>query len=179
MSAGDLGLIPGLGRAPGEGKGYPLQYFGLENSMDSIDHGVAKHDWATFTSLHFTTFSQPGCWMKVMQWFFLLLFLFLPLKLLLSPPSCLFFLYLLPFVEQIIKKALHGRLRPLLIKTLVNKIVHMLTSWSSYSGGVRLIQLNKWISSVQSLSRVRLFTTPWIAACQASLSIHLKLNVYC
>ena len=35
-SAGDPGSIPGLGRSPGEGKGYPLQYFGLENSMDSI-----------------------------------------------------------------------------------------------------------------------------------------------
>ena len=33
-SVGDLGLIPGLGRSPGEGKGYPLQYSGLENSMD-------------------------------------------------------------------------------------------------------------------------------------------------
>ena len=33
-NAGDLGLIPGLGRSPGEGKGYPLQYYGLENSMD-------------------------------------------------------------------------------------------------------------------------------------------------
>ena len=32
--AGDLGLILGLGRSPGEGKGYPLQYSGLENSMD-------------------------------------------------------------------------------------------------------------------------------------------------
>ena len=39
---GDLGLIPGLGRAPGEGKGYPLQYSGLENSMDCIVHGVTK-----------------------------------------------------------------------------------------------------------------------------------------
>ena len=34
----DLGLIPGLGRSPGEGKGYPLQYCGLENSMDCIVH---------------------------------------------------------------------------------------------------------------------------------------------
>ena len=33
-SVGDLGLIPGLGRSPGEGKGHPLQYSGLENSMD-------------------------------------------------------------------------------------------------------------------------------------------------
>ena len=34
-NAGYLGSIPGLGRSPGEEKGYPLQYFGLENSMDS------------------------------------------------------------------------------------------------------------------------------------------------
>ena len=33
-SVGDLGLIPGLGRSPGEGNGYPLQFSGLENSMD-------------------------------------------------------------------------------------------------------------------------------------------------
>ena len=33
-NAGDLGLIPGLGRSPGEGIGYPLQYSCLENSMD-------------------------------------------------------------------------------------------------------------------------------------------------
>ena len=38
----DLGLIPGLGRSPGEEKGYPLQYSGLENSVDCIVHGVAK-----------------------------------------------------------------------------------------------------------------------------------------
>ena len=37
---GDLGSIPGLGRFPGEGKGYPLQYSGLENSIDCIVHGV-------------------------------------------------------------------------------------------------------------------------------------------
>ena len=35
-------MIPKLGRSPGEGKGYPLQYSGLENSMDCIVHGVAK-----------------------------------------------------------------------------------------------------------------------------------------
>jgi len=50
---GDLGLIPGLGRSPGEEKGYLLQYSGLENSMDCIVYGVqrVRHDWATFTSL--------------------------------------------------------------------------------------------------------------------------------
>ena len=41
-SVGDLGSIPGLGRSPGDGKGYPLQYSSLENSMDCIGHGVAK-----------------------------------------------------------------------------------------------------------------------------------------
>ena len=40
--AGDLGLIPGLGRSPGEGNSYPLQYSGLENSMDYIVRGVKK-----------------------------------------------------------------------------------------------------------------------------------------
>ena len=45
--AADSGLIPGLGRSPGEGNGYPLQYFCLENSMDrgtwqATVHGVAK-----------------------------------------------------------------------------------------------------------------------------------------
>ena len=39
---GDLGSIPGLGTSPGEEKGYPLQYSGLENSMDCIVHRVAK-----------------------------------------------------------------------------------------------------------------------------------------
>ena len=42
FKAGDLGLISGLGRSPGEGKGYPLQYSGLENSMNCIVHGVPK-----------------------------------------------------------------------------------------------------------------------------------------
>ena len=45
-SAGDLGLIPGMGRFPGEGKGCPLQYSGLENSMDSVAHGVMGLDIA-------------------------------------------------------------------------------------------------------------------------------------
>ena len=43
-NAGHLGLIPGLGRSPEEEKGYPLQYSGLENSMDFIVHGVRKSD---------------------------------------------------------------------------------------------------------------------------------------
>ena len=39
---GRPGFDPGLGRSPGEGKGYPLQYSGLENSVDCIVHGVTK-----------------------------------------------------------------------------------------------------------------------------------------
>ena len=40
---GDVGSIPRSGRSPGEGNGSPLQYSDLENSMDCIDHGVAKN----------------------------------------------------------------------------------------------------------------------------------------
>ena len=53
-NAGDLGSIPGLGKSPEEGKGYPLQYSGLENFMDCIIHGVAKSQTrlSDFHSLH-------------------------------------------------------------------------------------------------------------------------------
>ena len=51
-NAGDPGLIPGLGRSPGEGKGYPLQYSGLENSMDCIVHGVTKSQ-TQLSNFHF------------------------------------------------------------------------------------------------------------------------------
>ena len=53
-SAGDLGPIPGLGRSPGEGNSYPLQYSGLENSMDSIVHGVAKSQ-TQLSDFHFAS----------------------------------------------------------------------------------------------------------------------------
>ena len=43
-SEGYLGSIPGLGRSPGEGKGYPLQYSGLENSMDYMGSQRVRHD---------------------------------------------------------------------------------------------------------------------------------------
>ena len=45
-----MGLIPGLGRSPGKGKGYPLQSSGLENSMDYMSMRLqrVRHDWATF-----------------------------------------------------------------------------------------------------------------------------------
>ena len=53
-NAGDLGSIPGLGQSPGEGKGYPLQYSGLENSVDYIVHGVTKSQ-TQMRNLHFTS----------------------------------------------------------------------------------------------------------------------------
>ena len=54
-NVGELGLIPGLGRSPGEGKGYLLQYSGLENSMDCTVHGGLKEsDMTEQLSLHFT-----------------------------------------------------------------------------------------------------------------------------
>ena len=56
-STGDLGLIPGLGRSPGEGKGYPLQHSGLENSMDCTVYGVVKSQ-TRLSSFHFTAFQR-------------------------------------------------------------------------------------------------------------------------
>ena len=62
----DLGSIPGLGRSPGEGKGYPLQYSGLENSRDCIVHGIAK-SWTWLSDFHFTSSHEnpritTNCW---------------------------------------------------------------------------------------------------------------------
>ena len=50
-NVGDLGLIPGLGRSPGEEKGYPLQYSGLENSMDYSPWGRKESDTTERLSL--------------------------------------------------------------------------------------------------------------------------------
>ena len=61
-SAGDLGLIPGLGRSPGEGKGYPLQYSGLENSMDCTVHKVTRSRiW--LGNFHITSLQTLYLWM--------------------------------------------------------------------------------------------------------------------
>ena len=56
-SVGDLGLIPGLGRSPGEGKGYPFQYSGWENSMDCIVRGITK-SLTQLSDFHFQTIYQ-------------------------------------------------------------------------------------------------------------------------
>ena len=54
-------FFPGLERSPGEGKGYPLQYSGLENSMDYVVHGVTK-SWTRLSDfhLHFTMCRNVG-----------------------------------------------------------------------------------------------------------------------
>ena len=51
-NAGDLGLIPRLGRSSGKERGYPLQYSGLKNSMDCIVHGVTK-SWTQLSNFLF------------------------------------------------------------------------------------------------------------------------------
>ena len=54
-NAGDLGSIPGLGRCPGDSNGNPLQYPGLENSMDCVVHGAVKSQtWLSNFHFHFT-----------------------------------------------------------------------------------------------------------------------------
>ena len=56
-NGGDVDSIPGLGRSTGEGKGYPLQYSGLENSMDCLVHGVTKSQrW--LNDFHFIAICQ-------------------------------------------------------------------------------------------------------------------------
>ena len=74
-NAGDQGLIPGWGRSPGERKGYPLQYCGLQNSMDCIVHGVAKSwirliDFSLFFSCYtaFGFFPNQGSNPCVLNW---------------------------------------------------------------------------------------------------------------
>ena len=54
---GDLGSIPGLGRSPGEGKGYSLQYSGLEDSMDCMVDGVTKSQ-TRLSHFHFSIISS-------------------------------------------------------------------------------------------------------------------------
>ena len=54
---GDLSSVPGLGRSPGEGKGYPLQYSDLENVMDCIVRGVTKSR-TRLSDFHFA--APPG-----------------------------------------------------------------------------------------------------------------------
>ena len=69
---GDLGLIPGLGRFPEEEKGYPLQYSGLENSMDCIVHGVTKSQTQVSLSRHIKKYGQISLKAKIHKTTFVL-----------------------------------------------------------------------------------------------------------
>ena len=66
-NVGDLGSIPRLGISPGEGKGYPLQCSGLENSIDYIVHGVAKSQTRLSTFAH----SLSRCYVELQKITFL------------------------------------------------------------------------------------------------------------
>ena len=60
-NAKDLGSIPGLESSPGEGNNYPLQYSGLENSLDCIVQGIAKSQtWLSDFHFHFHHGSRPS-----------------------------------------------------------------------------------------------------------------------
>ena len=70
-NVGDLGLVPGLGRYPGEGNGYPLKYSGLENSMDSrawqaTVHGFAKSR-TRLSSFHFHFIFEPKMHVRILS----------------------------------------------------------------------------------------------------------------
>ena len=69
----DLGLTPGLGRSPGEGKGYPLQCSGLQNSMDCVVHWVAKSE-TQLSDFHFSPSVSLGEAQSPFQFFSLMLY---------------------------------------------------------------------------------------------------------
>ena len=58
---GDLASIPGLGRSPGGGNSYPLQYSGLENSTDCIVYGVATEPPTLSFSAHIRLKTKLQC----------------------------------------------------------------------------------------------------------------------
>ena len=63
-NAGDLASIPGLGRSPGEGKSYPLQYSGLENSMGFPDSSVGKESTCQCRRPQFDSWVGKICWRR-------------------------------------------------------------------------------------------------------------------
>ena len=66
-NVGDPGSIPGLGRFPGEEKGYSLQYSDLENSMDCIVHGVTKSQ-PQLSDFHFHIYCHRKCQLMCYRW---------------------------------------------------------------------------------------------------------------
>ena len=166
--ARDAGSFPGSGRSPGKGNGNWLQYSCLGNPMDrgtwqATVHGVAK----SWTQLSDFTLSKQDFWIEMVRVDILTLFLmlwkhfqFFNIK---NDVSCRFCtnifyrLRMLPSVCSLLR-------------------FYCFISWVSvvYIDVIMWLFVLYWytqFSSVQSLSRVRLFATPGIAARQASLSI--------
>ena len=143
-NVGNLGLISGLGRSLGKGKGYPLQYSGLENSMDCIIHGVAhSQTWLSNFDFHFSLVQFWSGW----WWHHRMNFG--------GIPSFTVFWNNLKRIG--ISSSLYN-----CTTIFLQKNYHLsLHSWSL---------LIYYIAIVQSLSCVKLFATPWDAALQALLS---------
>ena len=79
-NVGDLGSIPRLGRSPGEGKGYPLQYSGLENSVNSTVHGGHKElDMTEWLSLSLSCYWLENNTSGLLKWTCLILYHLQPL----------------------------------------------------------------------------------------------------
>ena len=158
-NAGDTHCIPGSGRSPGEGNGSPLQDSGLENSKDCIVQGVAKSQ-TPLSNFHFH---------------FTVLLRFLEIgKLGVRRPAGILSSVRILFCIK--ASSLPSRLRDLSRQSTTLLSLAFLPQIPIYPStahtppllpAILIIQFN----SVQSFSRVRLFATPWTAACQASLSI--------
>ena len=165
----DPGSIPELGTSPGEGTGYPLQYSCLENPMDrgawwATVHGVAELD--TTQRLHFLSF---------------LTFLALQhgLAILVPWPGT----KLMPHAVEV-RSYNHWITREAPTSIFFQRICHFCRKESVRLGWIqkpKVVWPNsafppRQFSSVQLLSHVRLFATPWTTACQASLSITNSLS---
>ena len=146
-----------LGRSPGEGHGKPLQYPCLESPMDRGVRGATKElDVTEQLNSNNQKQNQSIGWLgqrppnKKIQTKMIL--------------NLLYIEYVLMCQWGVPGGSIQRRFTPSYKKTLKCS-----QGWPWYPGIIlpRIIQF----SSVQSLSRVRLFATPWIAACQASLSI--------
>ena len=158
-NAGDTHCIPGSGRSPGEGNGSPLQDSGLENSKDCIVQGVTKSQ-TPLSNFHFH---------------FTVLLRFLEIgKLGVRRPAGILSSVRILFCIK--ASSLPSRLRDLSRQSTTLLSLAFLPQIPIYPStahtppllpAILIIQFN----SVQSFSRVRLFATPWTAACQASLSI--------
>ena len=147
-NVGDLGLIPGLGRSPGEGIGYPLQYSGLENSMYCIAHRVTKsRTWVNDFHFHYESYSPQSLYDLVFslhKWGN-----DAPAAAAKSLQSC-------PTLWDLIDGSSPGSLVPGIVQARILEWIAIVFSnaW-------------KWKVKVKLLSCVWLFVTPWTAACQA------------